>query len=149
MVKEAVIAVMRINSQTPRGEGSGGLFRFMFRRVFLMIVLGRKTSPAAVVCVCVFIVLFWFCLFVFFMVEIVFRLEVRDFFRLVGWSGVSGQIFVFGEDHGAVIVGIVVIVSRIKTRSMIFPSRRESSDAVIVPALKCRVICSSRLASSC
>ena len=119
----------------------------MFRRVFLMIVLGRKTSPAAVVCV--FIVLFWFCLFVFFMVEIVFRLEVRDFFRLVGWSGVSGQIFVFGEDHGAVIVGIVVIVSRIKTRSMIFPSRRESSDAVIVPALKCRVICSSRLASSC
>ena len=65
MVKEAVIAVIRINSQTPRGEGSGGRRRFMFRRVFLMIVLGRKTSPAAVVCV--FIVLFWF---VFFMVEL-------------------------------------------------------------------------------
>ena len=68
-----------MTSHAPRGDG--GLFRFMFRRGWLMIVLGRKTSPAAVVCVCVFIVLFWFCLFVFFVVEVIFRLAVRDFFR--------------------------------------------------------------------
>jgi hypothetical protein len=44
-------------------------------------------------------------------------------------------VFIFvGKDHG-VMVGFVGIVSRIKNAlSMIFPSKRESSAAVIVPA---------------
>ncbi len=49
-----MIAVARINNHTPRGEGSGGWRRFMFRRGCGMIVTGRKVSPAGVVCVCVF-----------------------------------------------------------------------------------------------
>jgi hypothetical protein len=57
-VRDAIKAVRAINSQTPRGEGSGGRRRFMFRRGWVMIVAGRKTSPAVVVCVCVFMV-YW------------------------------------------------------------------------------------------
>ena len=67
-----MIAVARINNHTPRGEGSGGRRRFMFRRGFPMIVLGRKTSPAVVVCV--FIVLFWFVVKCVDVVAVVFRL---------------------------------------------------------------------------
>jgi hypothetical protein len=58
-VRDAMIAVARINNHTPRGEGSGGWRRFMFRRGLSMIVVGRKVSPAGVVCVCVFIVFIW------------------------------------------------------------------------------------------
>ena len=57
VVSDAIKAVIRINSQTPRGEGSGGRFRFTFRLGGVMIVAGRKMSPPCVVCVCVCIVL--------------------------------------------------------------------------------------------
>lgn len=53
-----MIAVTRLNNHTLNGLGFGGRLRLRFRRGCLMIVVGRKTSPAVVVCV--FIVLFWF-----------------------------------------------------------------------------------------
>lgn len=59
VVSDATKAVSRINSQTPRGEGSGGRLRFTFRRGGVMIVAGRKMSPPCVVCVCVCIFVYW------------------------------------------------------------------------------------------
>ena len=86
-----MIAVRAINNHTPRGEGSGGRFRFTFRRGWVMIVAGRKISPAVVVCV--FIVLFWLVVKCVDVVAMVFRLVPS---LICGWFGRSVKaVFVF------------------------------------------------------
>jgi len=51
-----IVDVIVIKSQTPSGEGGSGRLRFLLWRGALCMVDGRKTSPLAVVWICVFIV---------------------------------------------------------------------------------------------
>jgi hypothetical protein len=77
--------------------------------------------------------LFWFVGESVDVIAMIFRFVPSFIGGRFGRSVKAVTVFV-GEDHG-VIVGFVRIVSRIKNiLSMIFPSKRESSAAVIVPA---------------